>query len=152
MGQRVADAAAGAAAGLVATVPMSAVMWVAQQAGLMGQQPPKQITRWQQQRLGVRQSEGTQNQATSVEHLLFGGLAGAGFGLARRLLPARVPQVPAGVLYGLGVWFTSYMGWLPALGVMPPAHRDRPGRPQSMIAAHAVYGAALAAVLRGVRP
>jgi len=41
-----------------------------------------------------------------------------------------------------------YMGGLPALGIMPRADRDRPGRPQSMALAHIVYGGVLAALLR----
>lgn len=38
------DVAAGAVAGTVATVPMSAVMWAAQQVGLIHKQPPEEIT------------------------------------------------------------------------------------------------------------
>jgi len=45
------------------------------------------------------------------------------------------------------VWFVSYQGWVPALGLLPPAHRDRPGRPATMLIAHWVYGATLGACL-----
>jgi hypothetical protein len=37
----------------------------------------------------------------------------------------------------------SYEGWVPAAGIMPPAHRDRPSRSATMVVAHAVYGAVL---------
>jgi hypothetical protein len=38
---------------------------------------------------------------------------------------------------------TSYQGWIPALGIMPPASEDRPDRPRVMLLAHLVYGAIL---------
>ena len=56
-----------------------------------------------------------------------------------------------GALYATGIWLVSYQGWVPALGIMPPASRDRRGRVATMLAAHWVYGAALgvlATVLR----
>jgi hypothetical protein len=41
----------------------------------------------------------------------------------------------------------SFPAWtrrrLPALGLMPPPRRDRPGRPTAMIVAHLVYGTVL---------
>jgi hypothetical protein len=51
-----------------------------------------------------------------------------------------------GVAFGSGVWLVSYMGWVPWLQIMPPAHEDRPGRPQTMLAAHWVYGGVLGAL------
>ena len=57
----------------------------------------------------------------------------------------------AGALYATGIWLVSYQGWVPALGIMPAASRDRRGRVATMLAAHWVYGAALgvlATVLR----
>lgn len=46
-------------------------------------------------------------------------------------------------MFGLTVWAASYGGWLPIAGVLPPAHRDKPGRAFSIIAAHIVYGVTL---------
>jgi hypothetical protein len=43
------------------------------------------------------------------------------------------------------------MGWVPALGFLPPATEDRPGRPPAMIAAHVVFGAVLAAIVAQAR-
>jgi NAD(P)-dependent dehydrogenase (short-subunit alcohol dehydrogenase family) len=67
-------------------------------------------------------------------------------------LPGRFKTPGSGLLYGLGVWAVNYAGILPALGLMPPARHDRLGRPTSMLAAHLVFGAALAAVEREVSP
>ena len=60
----------------------------------------------------------------------------------------RVPGWLVGAVYGLGVWAVSYKGWIPALGILPPPERDRPGRPVIMVAAHVVYGLVLGALVR----
>jgi hypothetical protein len=46
------------------------------------------------------------------------------------------------------VWLAGYEGWLPMMGILPPAHRDDRGRVGTMVAAHLVFGAALGFVLR----
>ena len=56
-----------------------------------------------------------------------------------------------GVLYATGIWLVSYQGWVPALGIMPPASGDRRGRVVTMLAAHWVYGAALGTLARLLR-
>jgi len=48
-----------------------------------------------------------------------------------------------GVTYGLGVWASSYLGWLPAAGLHPPAHGESGGRNGMNIGAHVVWGAVL---------
>ena len=69
-------------------------------------------------------------------------------GSARRSAPIAAA---IGALYATGIWLVSYQGWVPALGIMPPASRDRRGRVATMLVAHWVYGAVLgvlATVLR----
>ena len=39
------------------------------------------------------------------------------------------------------------MGWVPALGIMPPADRNRRDRQTVMLAAHVIYGTALAVMV-----
>ena len=46
-------------------------------------------------------------------------------------------------LYGLAVWAGSYLGLLPALGIMSPATDHPLRRTALMIAAHLVWGSAL---------
>jgi hypothetical protein len=120
---------------------MSALMLGARHAGLMGTMPPVKITARLLDRVRVRRRGDEQDVAATLLHFAFGAAAGGVFGLVRRRLP--LPPVLAGVAYGAGVWFVSYKGWVPALGIMPPPERDRPGRPQSMLVAHLVYGATL---------
>jgi hypothetical protein len=38
------------------------------------------------------------------------------------------------------------MGWVPGLGIMPPADHDRRGQQVVMFAGHLIYGAALVAL------
>lgn len=141
----------GAGAGAVATVAMSAVMLAAQKAGLMGRQPPKRITA--ALTAGTPSADGPALDALSVvSHLGFGAACGAVFAAAYARSPEPRPHPGAGIAFGLGVWAVSYAGWLPALGILPPPGRDRPGRQATMVSAHIVYGAALAALLRSSPP
>jgi len=137
--------ARGAASGALATAAMSGVMLAGQKTGLMPGQPPKHIVRALLPGHKRRPKAGERPLAV-LAHLGFGATAGAVFGLLTRRVQARLRL---GVAYGLLIWAGSYQGWLPALNILPPASRDpRPGRPLVMAAAHAVYGAALAAALR----
>jgi hypothetical protein len=132
----------GAVAGALATAPMSAVMVGAKQFGLMGGMPPEKITSTVLRRSGIHPSEGQQDAAATVLHVGFGTAAGAVFGL---MAPKRlIARIPAGMAYGAAVWGVSYMGWVPAFGIMPPADRDRRDRQFVMLAGHLVYGTALA--------
>lgn len=130
----------GAAAGAVATLAMSAEMLAAQRLGSMGRQPPEAIAA---QVTGDPDSAATRVLAAAA-HLAFG----AGGGALYALLAARRPGPVSGTAFGLGVWTASYAGWVPALGILPPPDRDRPGRPTAMILAHVVYGAALGGLVR----
>ena len=76
---------------------------------------------------------------TLVNHFAYGAGAGAVYGPSR-----AVPAPPAlkGAAFGLGVWSVSYLGLMPALGVLSPA-TEHPGRRNAlMIAAHLVWGSA----------
>ena len=143
----------GTAAGGVATAFMSAVMIVAKRAGLMGEMPPEKITARLLDRAGWEaRSARTQDLLSALLHVGFGGAAGALFALAERRSHPPLPTVPAGILFGAAVWLVSYQGWVPALRIMAPPSRDRPGRPQAMLAAHLVYGAVLGAIVGAGRP
>ena len=131
------DLVRGAAAGAVATVPMSAVMLALRRP--MGEQPPDAITTEAAHAVGASPTERQADAMAVVAHLGFGAVTGAAYALAPRL----GPPVLRGVVTALGVWAVSYQGWVPALGILPKASEDRPARPAVMIAAHVVYGAVL---------
>jgi len=66
------------------------------------------------------------------------------FGLQERRSAA------AGASFGVGVWAASYLGWIPAVGLLAPATRHPRHRSALMLAAHVVWGASLAAGLREI--
>lgn len=129
----------GAVAGSVATGAMSAFMLAAGRAGRVGRQPPEAIVRRAGQVAGHEPRGRTADLLAAVAHLLFG----AGTGAAYALLPP--PRSPAGrgTVVSLLVYAVSYAGWVPALGALPPADRDRPDRQAVMAAAHVIYGVVL---------
>ncbi|GAA3446187.1 DUF6789 family protein [Planomonospora venezuelensis] len=137
------DLVRGGLGGVVATAAMSVVMVAGDRAGLMRDQPPKRIIRAFLPG-GRHRPEPGEGVLAAVAHVGFGAACGALFGLLAR---GRRPPVPAGVGYGLAIWLAGYQGWVPALGVLPPISRDRPGRVAVMGAGHVVYGAALAAAV-----
>ena len=138
----------GATAGAVATVAMSALMLAAKRIGIAGTLPPELIARKAVDAVaGDPPNDGQENTVAAVAHIGFGAIAGAVFELlimraddARRSAPIGAA---AGALYATGIWLVSYQGWVPALGIMPAASRDRRGRVATMLAAHWVYGGAL---------
>src|SRR5690606_15393429 len=113
---------------------MSLVMLGAKKAGLMGQLPPKRITEAALEATGEAQvSQGTVDALTVIAHFGYGIGAGTLFGVTERRLRPSLDRGVLGVLYGTLIWFVSYKGWVPALGIMPPPERDRPYRPESML-------------------
>lgn len=135
--------AAGAAAGLVATAAMTAAM-LAMFRRLPADQryplPPAEITTVMKSRAGGE--EATRGE-TLAAHFAYGAVFGALFPVL-----ARQRSAGAGVLYGLAVWSGSYLGWLPAFGVLKPATRHPARRNALMLLAHAVWGWTLAASAR----
>jgi len=136
----------GAVGGLLATLPMSALMLGAHRRLPRREKyplPPALIVDNALRKAGVPPSTlepETRERAVWSAHLLYGAAAGAVYGA---LMPR--PSRPArGAAFGLGVWLGSYLGWLPLTGLMPPAHREPARRNALMIAAHLVWGAALA--------
>lgn len=133
-----------ALAGLVATGPMTLLMRSAHRrlpAHERYSLPPEIVTTRASRKAGVEahpERPGWEPK-TWAAHFGFGTAAGAGYGLLGRLLPG--PPGVRGMLYGLGVWTASYLGWLPAAGLHPSATREPRGRNVTMIVAHLVWGA-----------
>jgi uncharacterized membrane protein YagU involved in acid resistance len=130
----------GALAGIVATMAMTATM---RRLHIMLPDneryplPPREI-------VDRSVPEGDERQArsrTMLAHFGFGGLTGALFAL----LPAIRG---GGMVYGLGVWAMSYLGWIPAARILTPAHRHPLRRNLLMIAAHIVWGLTLSKSLK----
>lgn len=137
----------GVLAGAVASAVMSGAMRVAQGLGAIERPPPGIITERMLGTRGRRTSARNALQNTAA-HLAFGAAMGAVFEQLRARAPRRLPAPLNGALFGVGVWAASYEAALPMLRLMPAAHRDHPGRPATMIAAHVVYGGVLELLVR----
>jgi uncharacterized membrane protein YagU involved in acid resistance len=110
--------------------------------------PPRQITMQLARRAQVahHMDEGERTAATLTAHFGYGTMVGSMYGLLCR--EGVKPGLLSGTLYGLTVWATSYLGILPALGILKPATRHPPQRNALMIAAHVVWGCVLGGLTR----
>ncbi|MGI8690359.1 MAG: DUF6789 family protein [Thermomicrobiales bacterium] len=138
----------GGLGGAVGTVGMSAFMLAAGKAGLMGEHPPDTIAGAALDAVGVHtRDEEDQDALATLLHFGFGIGSGVLFGVLHRRLPFRVSAALHGMVFASIIWVTSYQGWVPALGIMPPASEDRPDRPRVMYLAHLIYGALLGTIV-----
>ena len=143
--------ARGALAGLAATVPMTAVIGAGRAAGLMRTPPPVEIT----ENIAEQAGENPDRQSPEFQagwlaaHVGYGAACGVIFAAIRPVLPRS--DLVAGLLFGGAVWGVSYISLLPSLNLYPPAQDDSNQRQVVMIAAHAVFGAAMASIERQLR-
>jgi len=137
---------AGSAAGLFATGTMSAVLGIADTFGIMNEQPPRRIVAWL---LPVRPTSNLANGLGVAAHLGYGMAAGVAFSF---LPPQLRRSPPAGASYGALIYAAGYEGWLPLLGILPPAHRDTRRRVATMLLSHLVYGVSLSYANRVATP
>jgi uncharacterized membrane protein YagU involved in acid resistance len=136
----------GLVAGTVATVPMTVVMlklhhWPYPERDSL---PPEQITQEIAAQTGIKKYlNGSQQQALTIaSHFGYG----AGTGALYSLLFARLPvhRVAKGAIWGIIVWAVSYLGWLPAADILPPATEHSKRRNWLMIISHLVWGVSTA--------
>jgi hypothetical protein len=139
-------AALGAIAGSVATLPMSAPMLLAGQAGAMGRQPPRRLVDRVGGLTAAPGAERRRDIEASALHLAIGALGGAilGAGLAASGVDPRGRRqaTAIGAAYGSALWLVNYAGLAPALDLLPPPDDDRPSRQATLFGAHLVFGAA----------
>ena len=67
---------------------------------------------------------------------------GTGTGVVYAVIAPRTRWAPlvGGLPFGLAVWAGSYLGWLPAVGLHPPATEDSAERNGLMIVSHRLGG------------
>ncbi len=136
--------AAAGATGLAATAPMTGWMLTGQLVSRHGEQPPKRVVRTLGGRAGIpsRRRGLVTVLVTAAAHAGFGAACGALYGaVVSRSNPMR------GAAFGIGIWATSYAGWIPAMDIMPPPRKDAAGRAWTILTAHVVYGSCLGAGL-----
>jgi uncharacterized membrane protein YagU involved in acid resistance len=136
----------GGIAGLVATLPMTAtVRAIHRRLPEKERYPatPRELIDSTARAVDAGLSEGTARDLTLSAHYAYGAAVGALIAAA-----APRPSLGAGAAAGAAVWAVSYLGWIPAAGLLKPANEHPARRNGMMIAAHLVWGAALAATLR----
>jgi len=139
----------GAVGGFVATVPMTAAMELMHERLPWWERyhlPPSQIISRITERIGLRKymSQPEHMTATLLAHFVYGTATGAVYAPIASRVP--IPGALKGVAFGLLVWATSYLGFLPGLGILRPATRQPPRRTALMIVAHIVWGSVLGIV------
>ena len=135
----------GGIAGFVATLPMTATVRAIHR-GLPERErypaTPRELIDSTADALDADLPEDTARDLTLSAHYAYGAAVGALVAAA-----APRPSLPAGAAAGAAVWAASYLGWIPAAGLLKPATEHPARRNLMMIAAHLVWGAALAATL-----
>lgn len=138
---------AGAIAGAIATVPMSALMLYLHRQIPKSERkrlPPEQITVKVANELGVNEmvdEETEKYAATTINHFAYGAATGALYApLAQHI---DLSPVVKGTAFGLLVWSGSYLGWLPLFHIREPATERPASENVMMIAAHVVFGSVL---------
>jgi hypothetical protein len=137
----------GAGAGLIATAAMSGVMLAARRLGLTPTLPPERIVQESAEAAGATAEPEQIDALAGIAHLAFGAAGGALLAAVSRLIGPRLSAALA-LPWALVIWAGSYFGWVPALHILPPPPKDHPGRAWTMLVAHLVYGAVLAALWR----
>lgn len=141
----------GALAGFVATAPMSLSMvlgWRVLPKREKYHLPPRLITEEIAEQVGIddRMSENELIGLTIFSHFGYGAAFGAVYALYEQRIP--VHSSLKGTLTGIAIWTGSYLGWLPAMGILTPATQHPWRRNLLMIVAHVIWGVTLGEVTR----
>lgn len=133
--------AAGALAGMIGAVPMGLIMIGLNRVLSPRSEPPKLITRRMMRRIGLGRSVRrgrTWDPTTWAAHLGYGAATASLYPVITR--PLSIPRILRGMVFALGVWAMSYLGWLPAAHILPPANKQPARRNIVMILSHLAWG------------
>lgn len=141
----------GAMAGFIATVPMSISMLIGWRLLPRREKyplPPRLITEEITERVGIedRLDEKELAGLSILSHFCYGVVFGAIYALFEQWVSLRSSL--KGALSGTALWVGSYLGWLPAMDILPPATRQPPRRNLVMIIAHVIWGLTLGEIMR----
>jgi len=141
----------GATGGLIGTLAIQALMgasqkWFPQLAPPMRKEPGAFMVEKAETQLpdGLRKEI-----PEKVENAVAGGLGmsyGSAFGAMYSMLRPRNSNVLLdGAALGMACWAAGYLGWLPALGLMPKVTDQTPAQVAGPVANHLAYGLVTAA-------
>ena len=83
--------------------------------------------------------------AANSLHFSYGAAGGALYALLR---PKAKNALLEGAALGTAIWAVGYLGWLPAVGLLPPVTEQKPMQIFSPIWQHWLYGAVAVAAYR----
>lgn len=86
--------------------------------------------------------EGVEQVAARVLGVGYGLAFGAAYAMLR---PRGGPTVQDGLILGAACWAAGYLGWLPAMGLIPPVWRQKAPQVIGPAAEHLAYGVATVA-------
>ena len=94
--------------------------------------------------------EGASEQVPATVETVAAKSLALGYGMAAGALYGALRQRPGNLLVdgtalGLGVWAAGYLGWLPALGLMPPITQHQTQQVAGPIVQHVIFGLATVA-------
>lgn len=131
----------GAAAGGVATIPMTLFMLAMHKIlphWQKGALPPEKITAEMAERASVSVDKPQLLGSSLAAHLGYGATMGSLYmNITRKW---AVHPLLKGCLFGLGIWAGSYMGWLPAAKFAAAGTNETKERNILMIIAHLIWG------------
>ena len=111
-----------------------------------GPLPPHEVTRKTLKVAGLEQiDEAHHDKATVAGHFGYGAVTGTLYPVVNKL---PLPRLLKDVLFGLGVWAASYLGWIPAIGLLGSATKRPRSRNALMIIAHMIWGVATGGLFR----
>lgn len=145
--RRVRRIVAGALGGIAGAIAMGGPYLAGQRIGHTGTPPPERVTKGLLRRADVRADATTEAGLTVGAHLAFGAVAGALHAAVAPTARGPVGAAVLGAISATGVHVVSYAGWVPALGLMPPPHRDRPQRQIVALLNHWLFGAIVGLVV-----
>lgn len=138
--------ALGASGGLAGTVAIRALMAASQKVVPRARPPmsgsPGQfmVEKAEQVLPGRIQGNIPERAETAAAEVLSVGY-GVTFGVAYAALrPEGGNAVAEGLVLGTACWAAGYLGWLPALGLMPPVWKQTAAQAAMPLAEHLVYG------------
>ncbi len=135
----------GALSGAIGAACMTVARMLAHRAKLVDQMVPQAVEAWATHRLplalpALPSQRALHHIADQMLHLGYGSSMGAVYGL---VLGKRPATLPIAIGCGVGAWLFGSFVLLPALKIMRPEWRAKPGEIAVNLAAHLLYAGTL---------
>lgn len=137
---------AGTIGGLAGGAMMAGMMRMAQQRGTIQEPMPVQFERAIEEQAGLdERTTPEQEEAIGMaSHFATSAAFGAGYGILHTIL--ALPTLPAGPLYGLGIYAMNFGQIGPRLGAVPPPPQQERQATMRQVMMHLMYGTVTAMV------